>query len=187
MKLLVNECTYPPSDDTELLIEAMEELASRGRAYDSVIDIGSGSGVLALAAQKLLGATRLAAVDASFCAALSAKANLGARHLVAVCPNAACIRGRWDLAIVNPPYLDEEPGHVSPWNCEHKLWWAGRGLMEAMVSAGASLAREVLVASSTLSPVDPKVILASKGLRVEVLASRSFFMERLEAVWAWRG
>jgi release factor glutamine methyltransferase len=183
----VNDCTYEPAEDTVLAIEAMSRLESMGLRVESAVDIGSGSGALALAAREILGARRLAAVEYSLCAAQASRQTLPPDAVVAVCPFASCLRGPWDLAVVNPPYLPEKPVKASPWECSAELWWAGgSGVMEGMIRAAARLSRRVIAVQSTLSPVSASDILKSLGFNVRILAAESFFMERLEVVWAWR-
>ncbi|MCE4611590.1 MAG: 50S ribosomal protein L11 methyltransferase [Desulfurococcales archaeon] len=186
-KLSINDCTYEPAEDSELAVEAMSLLAERGRRYDSVIDVGAGSGILALAARRILRARRVAAVDAMICPATSARENLPPDVMVVVCPYASCIRGPWDLAVVNPPYLPEHPPRASVWDCSLEAGWAGGGgVMESLIRSVARLAREVLAVSSTLSPVRLPSLLSRLGFNVELLASRPFFMERVEVYWGWR-
>ncbi len=188
IEVYANSCTYPPGDDSALCIRAMKVLRERGRRYGSVLDLGSGSGILALAAMRLLGASRVAAVEAYLCPAIASRETLGDGALVAVCPYASCLRGGWDLAVVNPPYLPEDPGGARGPCAPPSSWWAGSaGVMEGMLRAAASLSGEVLAVYSTLSPVDAERLLASMGFRVEVLAEEAFFMERLRVAWAWRG
>ena len=186
-RLRVNDCTYTPAEDSELAIEAMRVLARRGRRYDSIVDIGTGSGVLALEAKTLLGAKRVVAVDSMICPALSARDNLPSSIMVAVCPYASCIRGSWDLAVVNPPYLPEDPPEFNVWSCAKEAGWAGgKGVMEALIKSAIRLASEVLVVSSTLSPIKTPDLLRSLGFKAELLAFKSFFMERIEVYWGWR-
>ena len=185
--LRVNDCTYAPAEDSQLAVEAMRVLAGRRGGYESVVDLGTGSGVLALAARMILGASRVVAVDSMYCPAISARENLPPDIMVVVCPYASCIRRSWDLAIVNPPYLPEAPPELNVWRCAPEAGWAGgEGVMEALIRSAARLAREVLVVSSTLSPIRITELLGELGFETELLASKPFFMERVEVYWGWR-
>ncbi|GBF08523.1 putative methyltransferase [Aeropyrum pernix] len=184
----VNSCTYPPSDDTILLLEAMETLRKEGRVYESALDLGTGSGALALGAVEILGVERVAAVDAYPCPALAARATLPPQALVAVCPYASCLKGGFDIALVNPPYLPEKPPPPGGQGCSPTLSeaWAGEGVMRGMLEAAGRLAGEVLAVYSSLSSVTPQEVLGAMGFSTRILASERFFMERLEVVHAWR-
>lgn len=191
MELWVNECTYPPSDDSLLAVEAMRAMAESGAGYERVLDLGTGSGVLAVAAHRIFRPRLVAAVDSSWCAAESAARNLPPGSLVAVCRDARCLGGSWDLVIVNPPYLPEEPPEP-PLDCGGMLEasWRGLGVAESMVGAAAGLGREVLVVYSSLTRPSPAEVLRGLGFRVEVLARRAFFMEEIvvaRGVAPWRG
>ncbi|BAN89893.1 methyltransferase [Aeropyrum camini SY1 = JCM 12091] len=189
MRVYINRCTYPPSDDTVLALEAMEALRREGRVYRSALDLGTGSGALALAALRVLGAWRVVAVDAYPCPALAARATLPPQALVALCPYASCVSGGFDIALVNPPYLPEKPPLPGGQGCSPTLAeaWAGEGVMRGMLEAAGRLAREVLAVYSSLSGVTPQEVLGAMGFASRVLASERFFMERLEVVHAWRG
>lgn len=151
-----------------------------------MIDLGTGSGVLALAAREIFNAPLIVAVDIHECPAYSARRNLGSEPLVAVCRSASCISGFFDLAILNPPYLPIDPG--SEGGCEGVeglAWSGGGGVMEELIRASAGLASEVIAVYSSLSPVNPVALLEKLGFNTRILASKRFFMESLEVVHAW--
>ncbi|MEM1852029.1 MAG: 50S ribosomal protein L11 methyltransferase, partial [Acidilobaceae archaeon] len=88
----LDECVYKPSDDTELAAEALLNLSREGRTYSSIIEIGSGSGVLALLAYKLFKPSKLIATDISPYATRLSRKNLPEEVLVVRCDGATCFR-----------------------------------------------------------------------------------------------
>jgi len=106
-----------PRPDTELLVEAALEHLSRLNPY-RILDLGTGSGVIAitLALQRPL--STVLAVDASPAALAIAQNN--ARRLGAA--NVACITGNWyamldvknfDIIVSNPPYIAASDPHLT--------------------------------------------------------------------------
>jgi release factor glutamine methyltransferase len=101
-----------PREETELLVDiAVEQPAQR------ILDLGTGSGCLAIAVAKQLPQARVTAVDASAAALAVAQAN-AARHAVSV----RFLLGDWfapvegerfDLILANPPYVAEADPHLS--------------------------------------------------------------------------
>ncbi|WP_431963059.1 HemK2/MTQ2 family protein methyltransferase [Actinacidiphila sp. bgisy160] len=106
MWLLCPPGVYRPQDDTSLLGEALpsETLADGA----DVLDLGTGSGALALAAASR-GAVRVTAVDASARAVCAARLNArlnGRRVRVLRGDLTAPVAGRrFDLILANPPYV----------------------------------------------------------------------------------
>jgi release factor glutamine methyltransferase len=104
-----------PRPETELLVEwALQRLATAPQ--DSVVDLGTGSGAIALAIKQQRPATAVSASDASAAALHVARAN-GARHCLAV----EWLEGNWwaplhgrrfGLAVANPPYVAGDDPHL---------------------------------------------------------------------------
>lgn len=165
---------YEPAEDTELAIEALLELRRRGKKYERIADLGTGTGILALAAHRLFSPATLIAIDISPYAALVARRNLPPEAHVVRC-DGLCVRGPFDLVILNPPYLPHEP----PTAPEGELWlelaWSGVGSLERLVREALERSRESLVILSSLYPID---------LRGEELGRRKFFFEDIYAVLA---
>ena len=100
-----------PREETELLVDiAVEQPAQR------ILDLGTGSGCLAIAVAKQLPQARVTAVDACAAALAVAQAN-AARHAVSV----RFLLGDWfapvegerfDLILANPPYVAEADPHL---------------------------------------------------------------------------
>jgi release factor glutamine methyltransferase len=104
-----------PRPETELLVEAALELL-RGAARPVIADVGTGSGCIALALAAERADAELHATDVSEAALAVARDNerrLGLEGRVAwqlgdlLEPVAAAVRGRTDLVVSNPPYVDE--------------------------------------------------------------------------------
>lgn len=101
-----------PREETELLVEiAVEKPARR------ILDLGTGSGCLAIAVAKQLPQAQVTAVDVSAAALAVAREN-AARHGVAV----RFLQGDWfaplegerfDLILANPPYVAGNDPHLA--------------------------------------------------------------------------
>ena len=113
LELLVDRRVLIPRPETELLVDlAVEVQPSR------VLDVGTGSGAIALAVADELGEARVTAIDTSFDAVRVAQANterLGLTDRVDVVLrgpsslNGAEAAGRsFDLLVANLPYVSEE-------------------------------------------------------------------------------
>jgi release factor glutamine methyltransferase len=180
LRVATNDCVYEPSDDSKLAVEALVKLKNMGRRYESFLDLGTGTGLLALAAGALFSPRRLAAVDISPHSVESARATLGPNALIVQCDAASCLSGEWDLVVLNPPYL---PAGDRPWGeCSYWQLMAfneGENHLKLCRAAGR-LGREVLVVRSSLSSLDVDSCLKSMGLlERDVVAERRLFMERL--------
>jgi release factor glutamine methyltransferase len=104
LELEVTADVLVPRPETELLVELALE-----RNFRSVLDLGTGSGAIAIALKQARPEARVAAVEAS-AAALSVARRNAARHRVEV----QFLHGRWfgpvgresfDLVLANPPYV----------------------------------------------------------------------------------
>ena len=111
LRFAVSPATLIPRADSETLIEAaIEAFPDRG-AVRRVLDLGTGTGCLLLAAlHEFAGATGLG-VDRVPAAAALARQNagnlgLGDRARFVVADWAAPIIGRFDLVLCNPPYIE---------------------------------------------------------------------------------
>jgi release factor glutamine methyltransferase len=111
LELAVNPAVLIPRPETELLVELALE-----RKPSSVLDLGTGSGAVALAIKKLLSRTRVVAVEASAAALVVAKRN-AVKHGLAVDFRHGLwfepVAGeRFDLIVANPPYVAEGDPHL---------------------------------------------------------------------------
>ncbi|GBQ54870.1 peptide chain release factor N(5)-glutamine methyltransferase [Acidomonas methanolica] len=107
----VSPATLIPRADTETLIEALLELRPDRSAVRSVLDLGTGTGALLLAALAEYPQARGVGIDLSPDAALLARDNalengLGDRA-VFLCGNwAEALDARFDVVLSNPPYIE---------------------------------------------------------------------------------
>ncbi len=189
VRVYAGGCVYPPGDDTELLIEALAALRDSGRRYDSIVEIGVGSGAVSAAAAEIFRPSRQACCDLFYCPVAATRAAIGeGRCLYAICNSCNCLKPGWDLAVLNPPYLPEEPPEeAEPYSCGEDAiqgWWSGSGgVMEYMVRQAFRLAREIVIVYSSLSPVDPLEMARRAGRPFHVMVEDSFFMEKLRVAW----
>ena len=111
IELAVNPAVLIPRPETELLVE----LALQGD-FSSVVDLGTGSGAIALALKKLRPKAKVAAVEASAAALVVAKRN-AARYNLEIDfrhgPWFEPLAGeRFDLIVSNPPYVAVGDPHL---------------------------------------------------------------------------
>jgi release factor glutamine methyltransferase len=115
LPLEVTPATLIPRPETELLVElALARLPEGG----SVVDLGTGSGAIALAIAKERPDAQVTAVDASEAALEVARRNAAALGLQRV----AFANGDWfaplagqrfDLIVSNPPYIEADDPHLA--------------------------------------------------------------------------
>ena len=117
LRLQLTPDVLVPRPETELLVEwALECLGVAAQATPSVVDLGTGSGAVALAIQHASPQARVWASDASLAALAVARAN-GARLQLPVQWLAgdwwAPMAGRrYALAVSNPPYIAGDDTHL---------------------------------------------------------------------------
>jgi release factor glutamine methyltransferase len=121
LPLEVTRDVLVPRPETETLVEAALALAGERGPELRVLDVGTGSGAVALALAKELPAAQLTATDVSPEALAVAARNaerlaLGDRVRFACGPLYAPVAGeRFDLVVSNPPYLAEaEAASLAP-------------------------------------------------------------------------
>ena len=111
LPLAVNPAVLIPRPETELLVELALQ-----RDFSRVLDLGTGSGAIALAIKKHRPAARVVAVEASAAALEVAK-----RNGVALGLGVEWHHGRWfstvderfDLIVSNPPYVAAGDPHLA--------------------------------------------------------------------------
>jgi release factor glutamine methyltransferase len=112
LELAVNPAVLIPRPETELLVDLALE-----RHFSSGVDLGTGSGAIALALKRERPAARVVAVESSAAALVVAKRNAAAlnlevefRHGQWLAPLAG---ERFDLIVANPPYVAEGDPHLA--------------------------------------------------------------------------
>jgi release factor glutamine methyltransferase len=186
VRFACDPCVYEPSDDTWIAVEALERLEALGYRFESVLDLGSGTGVLAAVARALFNPSLVAAVDLSPYAARATRLTLGPDALVAQCNGGRCLRGRWDLVILNPPYLPAGANEVKACKGLLDMAWSEEAGHEVLCRAAGDLGSWVVIVRSSLSALDVDSCLSSMGFsKVATLSNRAFMFER---IWAelWR-
>ena len=112
IELAVNPAVLVPRPETELLVELALE-----RQFSSVVDLGTGSGAIALALKKHRPAATVIAVEASAAALVVAKRNASRYNL-----EIDFRHGRWfeplagerfEAIISNPPYVVVDDPHLA--------------------------------------------------------------------------
>jgi release factor glutamine methyltransferase len=113
LNLQVDARVLVPRPDTEALVEWALELAGD---QPSVIDLGTGSGAIALAIKKHRPGAAVQAVDASADALDVTAANAKRLGLQLECRQASWLSGtdsRYDLIVSNPPYVAADDPHLA--------------------------------------------------------------------------
>ena len=114
LPLQVDARVLVPRPDTETLVEWALELL-RGRTAPRVIDLGTGSGAIALAIQQARPDAQVEAVDRSAAALEVARANAQRLGLPVQFRQADWLdgaEGRYDLVVSNPPYVAAGDPHL---------------------------------------------------------------------------
>ncbi len=122
LPIKVNASTLIPRPDTEVLVEQAIELLA-GNAKPRILDLGTGTGAIALALAHEFPAARVTALEANLDAVSLAKQN--AANLKK--DNVTVLHGSWysddaiaslaalapfDMLVSNPPYIDEADPHL---------------------------------------------------------------------------
>lgn len=115
LELAVSPAVLIPRGDTETLVEAAREAFDRRQPPRRILDMGTGSGALLLAALSLWPQAEGVAIERSAQALAVSRAN-AARHA----PSARMLEGDWtqagwaddlgtfDLVLSNPPYVEDD-------------------------------------------------------------------------------
>lgn len=111
LELSVNPAVMVPRPETELLVDLALQ-----REFSSLVDLGTGSGAIALAIKRERPGARVVAVEASAAALAVAQRNAVKHHL-----DIDFRHGRWfeplagerfDIVLANPPYVAEGDPHL---------------------------------------------------------------------------
>ena len=154
LKLKVDARALIPRPETERLIELLSEKLTAPPAR--ILDLGTGSGAIALALAKIYPAAAVTAVDKSEAALALARENAGTAGLVgrvtfvasdwfAALPSGA----QFELVVANPPYLsDEETRAAQPEVRDFEPAMA----LSAGANGAAALEQIIAGAKSRLAP-----------------------------------
>jgi release factor glutamine methyltransferase len=117
LELEVTPATLIPRPETELLVELVLARVSEEQPAD-VVDLGTGSGAIALAIGTERPQARILGIDAS-----AAALEVAARNARRLCiPNVRFVEGDWlaplqerrvDLIVSNPPYIEAADPHLA--------------------------------------------------------------------------
>ncbi len=140
-----------PRADTEILVEEALRVA---QARDHILDVGTGSGAVAVAMSRELPQAWIVATDRSPEAATAAagnaeRAGLADRVSIVVADLLEPLRGPFDLIVSNPPYIPEDefrelPPGVREYEPKEALWAPGDGtaLHRRLISGAPSVLKE---------------------------------------------
>ncbi len=109
----VNPNVLVPRPETELIIEKSIELANYG---DNVLELGTGSGAIAIALAKERPDLTITATDISIEALKVADRNAKKHKCKITLEHAdwfSSIAGKWNLILSNPPYIAESDPHLA--------------------------------------------------------------------------
>jgi release factor glutamine methyltransferase len=117
LSLQVSPAVLVPRADTELLVDWALEILRAGAPAPEVLDLGTGSGAIALAIKQGCASTHVTAVDASPAALAVAQANgdrlgLAVEWIVSDWWSALAGR-RFGLIVGNPPYIAAGDAHLA--------------------------------------------------------------------------
>lgn len=186
MRLVTLPGVFRPPPDSWLLADAVREDGLAAGA--SVLDVFTGSGVLAIASA-LAGAREVTAVDVSRRAVATTRLNarLNRVHVEALRGDVfEPVEGRrFDLILANPPYVPGESDSL-PRHRASRAWEAGRdgrALLDRFCPAVASYlapSGRALIVQSSLSGERPTLeTLSGSGLDARVLSRRRGALGRI--------
>jgi len=180
IKIVGDKRVYIPSDDSFLIIKAMLILKDKGYSFNRIIDIGTGSGILSVAAQRIFNPRILISTDISPYAVVDAKKTMeeeGVSSLVIRCNGTSCLKGKYDLSIVNPPYLPSND-KIKRDSWIIKTWQEGRNHKKVCIAS--TISENILILRSSLSRFDQNKCLKRFNYNRIKLIEENTFMERLE-------
>jgi release factor glutamine methyltransferase len=186
----VNDDVYEPAEDSFLFAENLGV-----KAGESVLDLGTGSGILAITATQK--AAHVLAVDLNPYAIRCARDNAKLNHVL---DRIDFLQGdlfssfqadvRFNLVLFNAPYLPSEAGEEATWI--GKSWAGGtngRLVVDRFISevpAYLKVGGRVLLMQSTLTGVEETIAaFAKQNLKAVVIASQQLpFFETLTLIEA---
>ena len=122
---VVSPAVLIPRPETELLVDlALVGVGDEGTANSAILDLGTGSGCIAITLALEIQGARVTAVDVSASALLVARRNAD-RHGAALRFLQSDWFGhlageRFDLIVANPPYIADEDPHLAAGDLRHE-------------------------------------------------------------------
>jgi release factor glutamine methyltransferase len=113
LTLEVNKDVLIPRPDTEIIVEEALDVCRKADSSEiKILDVGTGSGAIAIALAKEIAFARIVATDISTAALVLAKKNAGALKLENVIDFRQGdlfepVEGIFDMIVCNPPYMSE--------------------------------------------------------------------------------
>ena len=180
---------YIPREDSLLLEHAVERFA-----FGRLLDVGTGSGIQAIAAARKSEVSSVVAVDINPEALKLAESNAataGVANKISFKRSdlfSAISREKFDTIAFNPPYLPEDEEKVGDVALESGK--SGREITDSFLAefekhltqAGVLL----LLQSTTCDWKKTRRILEKKGFRVEIAGRERFFFEEIVVLKAMR-
>lgn len=120
-EFLVNEHTLIPRPDSELLVQTVLDFV-KDRQAGRILDLGTGSGCIAISLAKALPDWLIMGVDKSAQATMMASQNayrLGAKNITIVQSDwFSSVAGKWHVIVSNPPYIAKDDEHLEALSAE---------------------------------------------------------------------
>ncbi|MGC8710666.1 MAG: HemK2/MTQ2 family protein methyltransferase [Candidatus Micrarchaeia archaeon] len=192
VKIENSALVYEPAEDTFLAMNAIKKAAEGLKAPASIIDIGTGTGILGIYAASITHAKRLVLCDINKHAIELAQRNYELNGLN--CKDVEIkesdlfenIDGVFDLLIFNAPYLRSTYSSPSMLN---KAWEGGRRGIEISIkflnqaAAHSDANSRIILIASSLSDFDGlKKSIEELGYEVKDLAKEHYFFEDIIAL-----
>lgn len=168
MTLLVSPATLVPRPETETLVDQAMICIPRKSAMQ-VIDLGTGSGAIALAIARERPACDVMATDLSEEALAVARENARRLNL----PNIEFRQGAWiepvadlvfDIVVSNPPYIAKDDRHLESLNYEP------RQALESGVD-GLDAIRQIAISASAVTKANGKLLLEHGSQQADAVSA----------------